>query len=52
MSSPPELLYPVVTPEIPADMVRMFHDDLGDSRCPAAASDDCYFTEVEHNFQK
>jgi len=30
-------------------MMRMLHNNLSDSRCPATASYDCYFTDVEHS---
>ena len=34
VSQAPEILYTVVTPHIPSDVVSLSHHNLGNGRCP------------------
>ena len=44
-----EVLDTVVATHIPANVVGVTHHNLGYGRCPAAATDDCYLTTIEHS---
>ena len=44
-----EVVDAVVATHIPANVVGVTHHNLGYGRCPAAATDDCYLTTIEHS---
>ena len=44
-----EIFYAVISTHIPADMMRMGDNNLGDSCCPATASDYCDFSTIKHS---
>ena len=44
-----EIVDPVVSAHIPADVMRVTHHYLGNGRSPTSTADDCYLTAIKHN---
>ena len=43
-----EVFDTIIAPHVPADVVRVAHNNLGDRCCPATAADNRYLTTVVH----